>query len=145
MGWGESCPAANELIADVAEPRHKAEMTLPPSEELAFLVGKEVARVAFETMGVHVIWMGGGEIHAMSDFEYRDQDGMRHQLGDVFRDPPSTLPRLIQRKVEVVHVTDSGLKLVFDDNQELTFSATGLGENALIQFGTDLSDGWIVF
>ncbi|WP_375290787.1 hypothetical protein [Qipengyuania sp.] len=120
-------------------------MALPPYSEIAFLVGKEVARIAFETSGIHFIWWGGGEIHAMKDFEHKDLDGARHKLGDVFRDPPSMLPRLIQRKIEGVQVEESALNLIFDDGQELSFTATDLGENGLIQFTDDLADGWIVF
>lgn len=102
-------------------------------------------RVAFETAGVHFIWWGGGEIHAMGDFEHRDQDGARHKLGDVFRDPPSTLPQLLQRKIEKVQIEEGALNLIFDDGQELNFTATDLGENGLIKFSDDFADGWIVF
>ena len=120
-------------------------MAFPPPSELAFLVGKEVARIAFVTDGVHFHWWGGGVIRVSSEFEHRNQQGLRYQLGDVFCDPPSLLHRLIQRKVVVVHVNESFLTLTFDDGQELTFDATGIGENGLILFGDDLSDGWIVF
>lgn len=120
-------------------------MAFPPSSELAFLIGKEVARIAFETSGVHFIWWGGGEIHAMGDFVHKDKCGILHQLGDVFRDPPSKLHQLVQSKVIACHVTDSSLALSFDDGQELTFDGTGLGENGLIQFADDLTGGWIVF
>ena len=120
-------------------------MAFPPPSELAFLVEKEVGRIEFVTDGVHFIWWGGGEIRASSYFEHRDQQGLIYQLGDVFRDPPSLLHRLIQRKVVEVHANDSFLTLTFDDGQELTFDATGRGENGLILFGADLSDGWIVF
>ena len=120
-------------------------MTFPPSSELAFLVGKEVAQVAFMTSGVRFIWWEGGELQVASDFEHTDQDGVRHQLGDVFCDPPSLLHRLIQRKVTAVQGNDSFLTLTFDDGQELTIDATGVGENGLIVFGADLSEGWIVF
>ncbi len=120
-------------------------MAFPPPSELDFLIGKEVARIAFLTDGVHFIWWGGGEIRVSSYFEHRDQQGLRYQLGDVFRDPPSLLHRLIQRKVAEVHANDSFLTLTFDDGQELTFDSTGIGENGLILFSADLSDGWIVF
>jgi hypothetical protein len=120
-------------------------MAFPPPSELAFLVGKKVGRIEFVTDGVHFIWWEGGAIHVTSYFEHRDQQGLIYQLGDVFRDPPSLLHRLIQRKVVEVHANDSFLTLTFDDGQELTFDATGIGENGLILYGADLSDGWIVF
>ncbi len=104
-----------------------------------------MARITFVTSGVHFIWWEGGEIHVTSDFEHKDEEGVRYQLGDLFRDPPSLLHRLIQRKVVAVQVSDSSLTLTFDDGQELTFDGAGIGENGLIQFGADLSDGWMVF
>ena len=81
----------------------------------------------------------------MGNLEHKDKNGVRHQLGDVFRDPPSLLPQLIQRKVVAFRVTNDFLALSFDDGQELIFDGTGLGENGLIQFAADLKGGWVVF
>lgn len=81
----------------------------------------------------------------MGKFEHKDCDGISHRFGDVFLDPPSLLSRLIQRKVTDVHVDEGYLRLLFDDNQELSFDGTGLGENGLIQLEADLTDGWFVF
>lgn len=120
-------------------------MAFPQHSELAFLVGKEVAQVAFVTDGVRFIWWEGGEIRVTSDFEHRDQKGVRYQLGDVFCDQPSLLHRLIQRKVSEIQVNDHFLTLKFDDGQALIFDGTGPGENGLIQFSSDLADGWVVF
>ncbi|MEO1729949.1 MAG: hypothetical protein AAFR64_04355 [Pseudomonadota bacterium] len=120
-------------------------MAFPPTSELDFLIGKEVAQVAFVTDGIRFIWWEGGEIRVTSDFEHKDQKGVCYRLGDVFRDPPSLLHRLIQSKVSAIQVNDCSLTLTFDDGQELIFDSTGIGENGLIQIGADLSDGWIVF
>jgi hypothetical protein len=136
---------AKDAIALRMSAGHSSGMAAPSSNDLAFLVGKEVARVAFETMGVHFIWEGGGEIHAMGPFIHLGPDGVWRQCDDVFLDPPSLLPRLIQRRVAAVGADGNGFTLVFDDRQELTFDASGLGENGLIQFATDLAEGWIVF
>lgn len=81
----------------------------------------------------------------MGEFEHKDKNGVRHQLGDVFRDPPSLLHRLIQRKVVAFRVTDSFFTLNFDDGQELAFNGSGLGENGLIQLSSDPTDGWVDF
>ena len=123
----------------------RCRMAFPPSNELAFLIGKEVTRVAFQTSGVRIIWWEGGEIDAMCNFEHCDQRGIRHRLGDVFVDPPSMLHRLIQRKVSSVKANGSYLTLTFDDGQELIFDGTGVGENGLIKLGNELTDGYIVF
>ena len=120
-------------------------MTVPPSNDLAFLVGKEVARIAFETSGVHFIWDGGGEIHAMGTFVHVGSDGVSRQFRDVFLDPPSLIHQLIQRKVSAVRADESSFTLVFDDGQELAFDAAALGESGLIQLAADLAEGWIVF
>lgn len=119
----------------------------PPSDELQFLLGKEVASVRFEPSGVHFVWWEGGEIHAMRNFDHTDEQGMQHQFGNgMWFDPPSLLHRLVQRKVAALDVNDNSLRLAFDDGQTLVFHAeAGNGEHGLIQLGNDLKDDWIVF
>jgi len=120
-------------------------MAFPPSNELEFLRGQQVTQVVFQTDGVRFVCWGGAEIHAMGDFEHKDHDCNTHQFEDVFLDPPSLLHRLIQRQIFSVEVNGDLLKLSFDDGQELTFNSSPNGENGLIKFGADLTDGWIVF
>ena len=118
----------------------------PPSNELQFLLGKEVASVRFEPSGVHFMWWEGGEIHAMRNFDHTDQEGVQHQFGDRRSDPLSMLHRLVQRKVAALDVNDNSLTLAFDDGQTLVFYAeAGTGEHGLIQFGNDLKDDYIIF
>ncbi|MBN8484606.1 MAG: hypothetical protein J0L50_07480 [Sphingomonadales bacterium] len=119
----------------------------PPRSDLTFLLGKELARVAFEPCGVHFIWWGGGEIHAMRDFDHTDDKGTCSEFGSGnWLDPPSLLHRLIQRKVSAVELLEDSLVLKFDDGQLLRFYALkDAVENVLIQLGNELKDDYILF
>lgn len=83
----------------------------------------------------------------MRDFDHTDEEGNTHEFGEgAWRDPPSLLHRLIQRKVIELDVASNSLTLIFDGGQSLRFMAhEGIGENGLIQLEEDLSEGWIVF
>ena len=119
----------------------------PPRTDLTFLLGKELTRVAFEPGGVHFIWCDGGEIHAMRDFDHTDEKGTCSKFGrGNWRDPPSLLHRLIQRKVSALELHEDSLVLKFDEGQSLRFYALkDAVENVLIQLGHDLKDDYILF
>jgi hypothetical protein len=122
-------------------------LPFPPSSQLQFLIGKELAQVVLGPHSVHFSWWEGGHINAQHDFEHVDEDGRTHLYDcTAFTGPPLLLHRLIQKKVLMLESEPLCLTLAFEGGQLLRLrSEEGPWECGLLQFTENLADGYIVY
>jgi len=119
----------------------------PPSSELQFLIGKELAQVVLDPHSVQFRWLDGGQITAQHDFDHVDEDGRVHRYDcRAFAGPPLLLHRLIQKKILMLEAAPFCLTLMFEGGQILRLrSEEGPYECGLIQVADDLAAGYIVY
>ncbi len=119
----------------------------PQSPELQFLVGRELAQIAFDPNSVQFRWSQGGQITVHGDLEHVDEDRVVHFYNcAAHTGPPLLLHRLLMKKIVMIEVQPMCLTLGFEGGQQLRLrSEEGPWECGLISLTDDRADGWIVY
>ena len=93
----------------------------PPSEDLAFFVGLEVAQICLDPWSTQLKFEDGGQITIEGPFEHTDtgQVTHSHQVGDDQDRGPVYLRDLIQRRIIAVSREERALTLEFDNGAKV--------------------------